>query len=161
MQTKKRLVRLLFLTAILLQTAFIFGNSLASVEESVSISGGVTAFLKGLLDPNGRIDDELFHHLVRKTAHFTEFFVLSALYTLFRSLLSQPLQDKLFLLAPFAGILTAVCDEFIQSFTGRGSAVKDVVLDFCGVLTAFAFVSVCLFLLDKQRKDISKGEKPS
>ena len=26
-------------------------------------------------------------------------------------------------------------DEFIQSFTGRGSSVRDVVLDFCGALT--------------------------
>ncbi len=153
-------LRAFLLILIVLQTAFIFGNSFASVEESVSISGGVTAFLKGLLDPQGHMDDELFHHLVRKVAHFTEFFILSALYALLRSLLSQPLRDKLLLLAPFAGLLTAVCDEFIQSFTGRGSVVRDVILDFFGVLTAFAMISACLFLLNKH-KNQNRGEKHS
>jgi len=35
----------------------------------------------------------------------------------------------------FGTLLAAVTDEFIQSFTGRGSSVRDVVLDFCGALT--------------------------
>ena len=32
-------------------------------------------------------------------------------------------------------LFTAVTDEFIQSFTGRGSSVRDVMLDFSGALT--------------------------
>lgn len=146
---KKITLHRLFLALIVLQTVFIFANSFASVEESVSVSGGVTAFLKNILDPSGRIDDEVFHHLVRKTAHFTEFFLLSALYTLFRA--GSTHKRELTLLAPLGGLATAVTDEFIQSFTGRGSSVRDVVLDFAGVLTAYALVSLVLYLF--QRKD--------
>ncbi len=147
---KKYSQRLLF-ALIVLQTAFIFANSDASVEESVSVSGGVTAFLKSFLDPTERIDDELFHHLVRKTAHFTEFFLLSALYTLFYRLSAH--KRELTLLAPLGGLATAVADEFIQSFTGRGSSVRDVVLDFAGVLTAYAITTLVLHGLRKNGGD--------
>ena len=140
------------------QTLFIWGNSLAGVEESTAISGGFTLILKNLLDPGQKIDPEFFHHIVRKAAHFTEFFVLGAMYSLTRHHLSAPRRSQALFLPPFATLFTAVCDEFIQSFTGRGTAVRDVMLDFCGAVCAIALIELICFLWQRTGKNKNNNQ---
>ena len=81
-------------------------------------------------------------HFVRKLAHFTEFFVLGLeLAVLFCSFSSKPILFSL---------LVALTDETIQLFTGRGSQVKDVWLDFFGACTGYFMGMVALRLIQKR-----------
>ena len=124
------------LAAVVLVLCFIYGNSLQNGEESMQTSDAVVEVVKPIVDPKDQIEDETFSNIVRKLAHFTEFFLLglalcgvqigvSAYPTLPRLRVSDAL---LFLL------VCAVADEFLQSFTGRTSSVRDVLIDFGGAL---------------------------
>ena len=65
---------------IILTICFIFGNSLESREVSKEKSGEVMEMLEPLFElivGEGKVTN----HLVRKTAHFVEFFILGALLT--------------------------------------------------------------------------------
>lgn len=141
--TKKHLIWL-FVALIVAQTAFIWFNSLASKESSGELSSGIMMFLKGLIDPENNIDAEFLHHIVRKAAHFSEFFLLGALYVLLRSQFGERAKATCTLLAPFAVLVTAVVDEYIQLFAERGSQVSDVVLDFAGGLCGIVVLSLIL-----------------
>ena len=125
------------LIATLLVLCFIFGNSLQDGERSMQTSGAVVEVVKPIVDPKDEIEDEIFSTIIRKLAHFTEFFWLGM--AAFGVLLGASLQELrhrptrsgvlLFLL------LCAVADEFLQSFTGRTSSVRDVLIDFGGALS--------------------------
>lgn len=75
--------------------------------------------------------------IVRKAAHFTEYFILYIL--LYRALSTKKnLGIKVFVLAILIVFLYACSDEFHQVFVpGRGPAFRDVLVDTCGGLTAF------------------------
>ena len=134
----------LFLRLLLLVTlGVIWGNSLLGKEESASLSGGVTAWLNSIGIP-------VTDHFVRKTAHFCEFGLLgSELMMLFWLRGGVSLQSGCN--AAFGALLSAVTDETIQIFSGRGSQVQDVVLDFSGALTGILFVSLTISLIGKRK----------
>ncbi|MBQ7339146.1 MAG: VanZ family protein, partial [Clostridia bacterium] len=44
-------------------------------------------------------------------------------------------------------LLTAVTDEYIQSFTGRTSSVSDVLLDFSGALCGLGLTALTVYLV--------------
>ena len=142
--TEKRKAQLrLFLTLLLIATVcFIWSNSMVSREGSASLSRRITAWLNGIGIP-------VTHYFVRKAAHFCEFGLLGCELMLLLGLGSgvslQSLSN-----AAFAALLTAVTDETIQIFSGRGSQVQDVVLDFSGALTGILFVSL-LILIQKRK----------
>ena len=140
----KGVVLFAILTALVI--AFIWSNSCKSGEVSGAQSGAVTRFLQAILDPNGSIPEEIFHHFVRKTAHFVEFALLGAMVSgLFIGIHLQT-GRRYVSLPVLMVLLVAVLDEYIQSFTGRGSAVKDVMLDFSGGLTGWIAVALPAFL---------------
>ncbi len=144
-----------FLLACLLTACvvcFIFSNSTQGAEVSNSRSGIFSGILRAILDPQYTIAEEVFHHYVRKAAHFTEFALLGAsLWLLMRSI-----QHRFSVFCPgamlFAALATAVADEFIQSFGDRTSSVRDVLIDFCGAATAFAGLAVLYAICKKKEK---------
>lgn len=75
------------------------------------------------------------HFMVRKAAHFTEYFVLAMLVTsTYIAFYKGKLNISFILLIC---ILVALSDEYLQSFiSGRGSMVRDVFIDFGGAVTA-------------------------
>lgn len=86
--------------------------------------------------------------IVRKLAHFTEFFLLGGLLYLDWSLLEKPA----LLLSALTGLLAAAADEFLQTFVpGRSGQLSDVLLDLFGVI-----VGAGLALLLRRRKE-AKG----
>ena len=86
--------------------------------------------------------------IVRKLAHFTEFFLLGGLLYLDWSLLGKPA----LLLSTLTGLLAAAADEFLQTFVpGRSGQLSDVLLDLFGVI-----VGAGLALLLRRRKE-AKG----
>jgi VanZ family protein len=88
------------------------------------------------LDLNG-IFGTLSDFIVRKAAHFTEYFILYVL--LYRAInRKENLNIKVFIWAILIVFLYACSDEFHQAFVpGRGPAFRDVLVDTCGGLTAF------------------------
>lgn len=147
LQKKKRLTALL--VVLLLATVwFIFSNSMESIPESREKSDGILELLMPLLElfvGKGNVTE----FLVRKLAHFAEFFVLGAELAALCLLWDRPM-----LWALFAGLLTAMTDETIQIFYDRGSQVQDVWLDFFAVLTA-GLLAICV---KKLRRGAQKDE---
>jgi VanZ family protein len=99
----------------------------------------------------------LIHHVIRKSGHFTEYFVLSLL--LLRALRAGThdfsLRCALIAISIVAGY--ASLDEFHQLFVpGRGAAVSDVMLDTSGGAAAQLVVAL-LVLWRGVRKRRGKG----
>ena len=137
----KRLCRIFFCGALVV-TAFIFYQSCKSMDESGATSGALMALLKPIFDPNNRISVEVFHHHLRKTAHFVEFCALGFCWGVY-AWQRGVLRSRRYASMPmFLTLATAVADEYLQHFTNRGSAVTDVVLDYSGALTGLAMVGL-------------------
>ena len=129
--TKKRKAAVAVLTVLLLANlCFIWGNSLVSRSDSHDLSVGVLGFLPGFLRDLFP-DQEQLVHIVRKAAHFTEFACLGGLSC---GLLAatRAVKRHPFFHVWTGGFFVAAIDETIQIFTGRGSQLQDVWLDFAG-----------------------------
>ena len=109
---------------------FMWGNSLQSPERSQAESGRVLKAVRPLLElalGEGNVTE----HLVRKLAHFTEYTALGLELTALAMLRRRRgWQSAVNCLS--AGLAAAVTDETLQLFSGRGSQVQDVLLDFSG-----------------------------
>ena len=119
----------------LLWTAVIFSFSLQPAEASASLSGGLLKHLLAWLHQftGLQIPISFAHHLIRKTAHFLEFFLLGTL----ADATSRHLIQKWWPALCY-GAIVAVTDEVIQHFTGSGRAMRaaDMLLDTVGVAVA-------------------------
>ncbi len=140
MKRKLLIVLLVFLLA------FIWGHSCMPVAASEGESSAVLELLRPLLEPVfGR--ENVTVHLVRKLAHFTEFFCLGCVLALL-----LPFRGRGQLLAAALALLTGLVDETIQLFSGRGSAVSDVWLDFSGAAAAIALLALARLLLRRSAR---------
>jgi VanZ family protein len=108
------------------------------------ISGQVNAATFGLI-----------HFLVRKSAHFTEYAILSALW--FRAIrvhLSSLWRVRWALVGLVISLSVAILDELHQSFVpSRTSSARDVLLDFCG-----AFFAQLVIWYALRRKELAAVE---
>ena len=140
-EARKQQLRLFLRLLLVVTLCVIWGNSLLSREDSAALSGGLTAWLRSIGLP-------VSNHFVRKTAHFCEFGLLGAELVLLMRLRGgrgfQCLCNS-----AFAALLAAVTDETIQVFSGRGSQVLDVVLDFSG---AVAGILLCTLIAKRSEK---------
>ena len=150
MMDRKVIVFALMTAALLF---FIWGHSLSPINVSDGESRSLMGWIKPLLDPDGRLDDELFHHYLRKAAHFCEFAALGiCMGGLFQNL---PLKKskRAVLFAFGACVLAAVVDECIQLFNpGRGPRISDVLLDSCGALLGIALMMLLFHMIHKRNK---------
>ena len=137
-ENRKARLRLLLRLVLIATLCFIWSNSMVGKEGSASLSRTVTAWLNGIGIP-------VTEHFVRKAAHFCEFGLLGCeLMLLFW--LRSGVRFQTLCNAAFAALLAAVTDETIQIFSGRGSQVQDVVLDFSGALTSILLVSLIMII---------------
>ena len=131
-------MRKLYGVAALAFTGFIFYNSSLPAPVSdetsyyfVNLVAGINAFLDKPVPP------EEMNHYIRKTAHFTEYFVQALL--LCNAIQADRTDRKnshgyILLLS----LMTAVLDEYIQLFSpGRSGQVTDIMLDFSGAFTGW------------------------
>ena len=97
----------------------------------------------------------LLHFLVRKSAHFTEYAILCALW--FRALrvhLTSLWRVRWALVGLIISLSVAILDEVHQGFVpSRTSDVRDVLLDFCGALFAQMLIWYAL-----RRKTLTAAE---
>lgn len=111
---------------VLLNLAFIWGNSLLPATESAKVSRGVLSWLKDIFAIFGEHGEKV----LRKMAHMTEFASLGLLlFCLGRLLGRSPVREAL-----LTGLAAACIDECIQLFVpGRSGSPVDVTIDFIGV----------------------------
>jgi len=150
--------QILMIVLIIATYVFIFGNSLQPVSESQAESLSVLERVKPVFEAvvgQGNVTD----HLVRKIAHFTEFFLLGLEWLVFVSL-SKKINGQHIANCLFIGLASAVIDESLQMLSpGRGPQVSDVLLDFSGFCFGILVISTILLLRRKHIKRKKAEEK--
>ena len=128
----------IYITLTIVWTIIIFSFSLQPADTSSQVSSGFGRWLIEVFAPNfidefeSMPEEQLayIHFLLRKCAHFTEYFILGALV-----LLSQRhagIRRKIFTGLVIC-MLVASVDETIQLFvSGRSGQISDVLLDTAG-----------------------------
>ena len=128
----------IYITLTIVWTIIIFSFSLQPADTSSQVSSGFGRWLIEVFAPNfidefeSMSEEQLayIHFLLRKCAHFTEYFILGALV-----LLSQrhtEIRRKVFNGLVIC-MLVASVDETIQLFvSGRSGQISDVLLDTAG-----------------------------
>lgn len=127
-------------------TVIIFAFSLQPGDASSQISSGfgkwlIEVFFSGFIGEVEMLSTkqlEQLHFLLRKCAHFTEYFILGVWVSV--ALKWLPIYRKI-LLGLLYCILVASTDETIQLFvSGRSGRFSDVVLDSVGALCGIGFL---------------------
>ncbi len=147
--TREQLSCFLLLLAILLTLVFIFGNSLASPEQSGATSDKVNDIISDTTEiitgkPNSELENFLTTYS-RKIAHVVEFALLG-LEVILLLHLSQHRRASHLLAGAFFAFVIASTDELIQSFTERGDMVSDVWIDVSGYIAAYCVTMLFLWL---------------
>ena len=152
----------IFLIATIGWISVIFSFSLQPADVSSEMSSGLgkmllETFAPEFLDELENMSGDqlgLLHHLLRKCAHFTEYFVLGVLVML---TLLQMFFKKKAAIGTGASMLVASVDETIQRFVpGRSGQVTDVLLDTIGAGVGIAvayFMVRWLYLKLRKNKE--------
>ncbi|MBE6050217.1 MAG: VanZ family protein [Clostridium sp.] len=136
---------------LILWMAVIFIMSQQNGENSSEQSRFVILIFSSLgIDINGQFG-ELSTFIVRKAAHFTEYFIL---FVLSYRTIKLYYQDKKSMILVIAFVfIYASSDEFHQSFVpGRGPAFRDVLVDTSGGV----FAGICIGIKNKIRSRVKK-----
>lgn len=147
---------ILTLIPLLAVMIMIFCFSAQSSSKSSETSARITKTVVRVTHPDyDRLDRqtqrtifERTSHLVRKTAHFTEFAMLGFfLYLHLRALARERGLRRPALYTALGGVLYAVSDELHQGFVaGRAPAALDVGIDSVGVLFGLLVMALLLVL---------------
>jgi VanZ family protein len=142
--------------AIVLMTLFIWGQSLIPAVASSAESGRFVTLLQPLLQTLG-IEPELWHHVVRKAAHMTEYALLGAAWLgtmIHCKAVSWPRK-----VATSAAVCMAIAlgDETIQLFVpGRSGQISDVWVDLTGVAIGCVLTIAVERFIAHRRKRLTK-----
>ena len=125
---------------IFLYILWIFSNSLMNGNISSSTSGSITRQILAFLAFFGiHPAYDVFHHFIRKLAHFLEYSLLGFLTSF--SIFRKPLFSSEKMTWGFICILTPLLDECLQLFIpGRSGAIADSLLDLCGCIFGTLFL---------------------
>ena len=150
MEQNKKKIRL-WAILVILNTLFIWGNSLLPGSISGAISGAVKNFVFNiLLGKEGA--NEGGHGLLRKLAHFTEFACLGVFLSRLLYWLKKPR-----VLALAGAFLVACCDETIQRFVpDRGPSFRDVMIDTSGALAGMILLLVGYAYVKRRKKQATE-----
>ena len=136
---KKKLLNLLL---VIIWMTVIFVMSSFNATDSGNQSGLIVSFISNII----HIDNpEFISHIVRKTAHFTEYFILGILFLNY--IKDYKLRNKIMISIIFCFIYASL-DEFHQTFVpGRAGLFSDVLIDTFGAITGI----ILYFLLILKR----------
>ena len=130
---------------------FVFFRSSMNADDSTVESESMLDFLINFFKSFG-ISVEMSENIIRKLAHFAEFFVIGGLLMSCAYSFDRFKPYRYSFAALFVGLFTAVIDEFIQLFfEGRSAEITDVLIDFSGVLTGALFMLLFYFIYIKIR----------
>ena len=129
---------------LILNLAFIWGNSLMPAEASQAFSDWMMSVLGSVPVEQA---PEAGSGVLRKIAHFAEFTTLGFLFAWLFALLRRRIWPAL----PF-GMAAACLDEIIQIFVpGRGPGIRDVAIDTCGVLAGILLLQIGYKLITRRQ----------
>lgn len=86
--------------------------------------------------------DKRLNVIVRKSGHFIEYFILGIIISCILIKVTEKRIDGIINVL-FICLMIAVLDEFYQSFVGRTSMVRDVLIDFGGGLMGQILYIIC------------------
>lgn len=145
---KRAILLLIGLIIVVLSFSFIYKMSSQDGYRSNAVSKRVVHFFRDNVDilnainQNPYINSINFNIIVRKIAHFTEYFFLFLIVHIVLSFTKLNDKRKKFI-SLFACVLFAVTDEFHQLFvSGRTPLITDIIIDSLGALTAMQLISV-------------------
>ncbi|CAH2215055.1 VanZ family protein [Tepidibacter aestuarii] len=110
---------------------FYFSNQPASISDAQS---DMTIGVINYITSTDIIEINNIDYIVRKTAHFSLYFILSILMTLsIESIVHN--KNNSYKLGAIISVVYSMSDEFHQMFTpGRGAQIKDVGIDSLGIV---------------------------
>ena len=150
MINKKKTYAVIFAVLTLLITLFIFSNSLKDGVNSAKQSDFAVDIINNLLDFFGiSADVYTLGVIIRKLAHFLEYFVLGLTSCIFLS----GFKNKVWLaVSPIYCLAVAICDEFVMqaATSGRAPQWTDVLIDLCGALFALGIIAVIRIYKEKR-----------
>ena len=131
----------LSLLSVLIWMIFIFIMSSFDASESSAQSNIIVNFISNIFNIN---NIELISLIIRKLAHFTEYFILGILtYNLIKK------YRKKYYIAIIICIIYAISDEIHQIFIpGRSCQITDILIDSIGAITAI-YICKLKHLFDK------------
>lgn len=141
----------IYMIIVVLWTFFIFGQSLLPGEVSSDQSGFIVDVLYPVFSRIGiNIEVDTFTFIIRKLAHFTEYFILG----LFLQLLYKNIKhNTTYIFILLHGFITACMDETIQRFIpNRSGELRDVLIDTLGVITSIIFIKILTLIFKKEAK---------
>ncbi len=152
MKIKISILCLLLLTVLI--TVLIFANSFEDVAKSHEKSNAVTDVVESVVNDQDETVTVL-NSQIRKFAHIFEFALLGITVTLCLYLIKRCYSKRFYGFGCFYALAIAVLDEYIQSFSNRTSAVKDILLDFSGFLigAVLVLIGVRVFLIMRKIKE--------
>jgi VanZ family protein len=133
---------------------YIWSNSLQSIFQSNIQSKKVLEIIEGVFH-TPPLDTENAQHIVRKAAHVLEFTLLGIEMILFLYLIGR-LRRQYFMTILFIGLLSAVLDETIQLFSGRGSQVADIWIDFAGLMVGIGVGLIVYIIIGRVKIQVCK-----
>ncbi|MEM1484911.1 VanZ family protein [Oscillospiraceae bacterium PP1C4] len=140
------ILRVVFTVSTAATIVFIFADSAKIGEISGGKSALVTAWVNEILAKQGT-GIRFTEHIIRKLAHFAEYallgFWLMLTLRVFTKRIISHISWQL-----FGGLPVSVMDESLQIFIpGRAGMLRDVVIDFAGVVAGLACALLLLLLL--------------
>lgn len=139
---------IIFTVIFLAVTVFIFTNSAKDAVISSEQSSFFALFLINNF-PFILNDYDTAVVVIRKLAHFTEFFLQGIS---FSGIFPGYKYCKNIIYVLFIGLFSACIDEFIQLFfEGRAGMVIDIFIDFGGTVLSVIIYALLLFLYKKKR----------
>lgn len=138
--------KIIFTVITALIFVFIITRSLMNGNESQAESQGFMEALNVFFSRIGMSLQAVDIGLLRKAAHFTEFFVLGLFLSI--TMCKFDISAKgIFFPAAFTTLATAVIDESVQYLSpGRSPQVSDVIIDFAGAITGILLVILILII---------------
>ncbi len=149
---------LVFITLIWMSLIFYLshqtGNSSSGFSDKI-VDFMIDIFIKNFDNMSSLEKIEIhdnFSFIIRKSAHYTEYFILGILLILtVKSFFKK--EVLIYIISSSFGIVYAISDEFHQSFIdSRTPAIKDVFIDSMGLLTAIFLIGTICNILVKDRK---------
>ena len=149
-----KIIKYALLILILLNLVFIFLQSALPPEESSKESDTIGDIIEEIIPPDTK-PGEFIQTNLRKIAHFVEFASLGALVSTYLILFYR--KRAAILLSFPSALMTGFFDETIQLFSGRGTSVKDVWIDFFGFACASVLFYTVWLIFSLIRKNVNKS----
>lgn len=144
----------IYLILTILWIGFIFYMSSKPAVESAAASSQIVDLILKWFGISSEFAEGI-SFVVRKAAHFTEYFILAGLITSTHGAFTNKNYNFSFIL--LMSVIIALSDEFLQGFVqGRSSEVRDVLIDFSGATLFLVIFKIYLYKITTYKKHWKK-----